>query len=267
MARTYDDPHGMTDQERYQRARRDPNLVVIEGFHALKHALRFGGLVVDVVTDNPTGLEDLSRTLGADTWSAMSASGVLRGVTSAAFAGLSPSPHPTRIIALAERPRLDPARVLCDVFPPTPNAPARTSHVVLLDDPRHAGNIGAAVRVAAAAGAAGLFVAGPADPWNAAAVRGGAGLQFALPVGRVDFVPATTRAIIAIDPDGEDISSDDAGGTIPYGSILVFGSERDGISEALLARAEKRVRIPMRAGVSSLNLATAVAIILYHGGA
>ena len=46
-------------------------------------------------------------------------------------------------------------------------------------------------------------------------------------------------------------------------AILAFGSERRGLGPALLARAERRIAIPMRAGVSSLNLACAVAIVLY----
>ncbi len=47
------------------------------------------------------------------------------------------------------------------------------------------------------------------------------------------------------------------------GRVLAFGTERGGLSPALLARADRRVRIPMRPGVSSLNLATAVAVVLY----
>jgi RNA methyltransferase, TrmH family len=47
--------------------------------------------------------------------------------------------------------------------------------------------------------------------------------------------------------------------------VLVFGSERAGISEALSRRADLRLAIPMQPGVSSLNLATAVAVMLYRG--
>jgi TrmH family RNA methyltransferase len=50
---------------------------------------------------------------------------------------------------------------------------------------------------------------------------------------------------------------------IADGALLAFGSERRGLSEALLAAADRRLAIPMRAGVSSLNLASAVAVILY----
>ena len=45
--------------------------------------------------------------------------------------------------------------------------------------------------------------------------------------------------------------------------MLAFGSERHGLDAALLERADARVGIPMRPGVSSLNLATAVAVALY----
>jgi TrmH family RNA methyltransferase len=252
----------MTDQERYHRARRDPALVVIEGFHALKHALRFGARVIDVATDSAADLEALSCGLAEDTWARLSGIGVLREVAPGVLAGLTPALHPTRVVALAERPPVDPAGILCDVMPPPPNVSGRASYIVLLDDPRHAGNIGAAVRVAAAAGALGLFVTGSVDPWHASAVRGGAGLQFALPVARLDSVPETARAIIAIDPEGVERGH---GAAITDGSILMFGSERSGISRALLDRAERRVRIPMRDGVSSLNLATSVAVMLYHG--
>ena len=50
---------------------------------------------------------------------------------------------------------------------------------------------------------------------------------------------------------------------MPAGAVLAFGSERQGLSDALLARADLRVAIPMQAGISSLNLATAVAVMLY----
>ena len=44
------------------------------------------------------------------------------------------------------------------------------------------GNMGACVRVAAAADAAGVLTTGGNDPWHPDALRGAAGLHFALPV-------------------------------------------------------------------------------------
>ena len=50
---------------------------------------------------------------------------------------------------------------------------------------------------------------------------------------------------------------------MPRHAILAFGCERHGLSDELLPSADARIRIPMRAGVSSLNLATSVAAVLY----
>ncbi|NIR35407.1 MAG: tRNA (cytidine(34)-2'-O)-methyltransferase, partial [Actinobacteria bacterium] len=41
------------------------------------------------------------------------------------------------------------------------------------------------------------------------------------------------------------------------------GSERHGLAADLLAAADRTAAIPMRPGVSSLNLATSVAVALY----
>jgi tRNA (cytidine/uridine-2'-O-)-methyltransferase len=50
------------------------------------------------------------------------------------------------------------------------------------------------------------------------------------------------------------------------GDVFVFGPETRGLPEALLAQmpAERRLRIPMRPGNRSLNLANAVAIVVYE---
>ena len=64
------------------------------------------------------------------------------------FAQLAPLPPPTGVIALAERRTVDPDTVLAD---------PRALPVVLLEDPRDLGNMGACVRVAAAADVAGVL--------------------------------------------------------------------------------------------------------------
>ena len=46
-------------------------------------------------------------------------------------------------------------------------------------------------------------------------------------------------------------------------AVLLLGTERGGLSETLRARAQGQVAIAMREGVSSLNLATAAAVILF----
>jgi TrmH family RNA methyltransferase len=113
------------------------------------------------------------------------------------------------------------------------------------------------VRVAAAAGAAGVVVTGERDPWAPEALRGSAGLHFALPVLHGDAPGG--RPLVAFDPDGAAFDpralADDA--------LLAFGTERDGLSDELRQRADAVVALPMAPGVSSLNLATSVSAALY----
>jgi RNA methyltransferase, TrmH family len=229
----------------FAAARTDERLALLEGFHALKHALRFGAEIVAAATADAAALERLAERLAPDVRNAIAASVVERPLE----ALVARPPH-TGVVAVARRPPLD-ARALL--------APSAGPPLVLLEDPRRLGNVGAVVRVAAAAGAAGVLTTGPRDPWDPAALRGSAGLHFALPVGRADPDALGDRTLVVLDPDG------DAPAALPDGALLAFGTERDGVSAELAARAQARVRIPMRAGVSSLNLATAVAVVLYAG--
>ena len=48
------------------RARRTPGLVVLEGFHAIKHAIRFGGEILGAWTADPEEVENLLERLAPD---------------------------------------------------------------------------------------------------------------------------------------------------------------------------------------------------------
>jgi RNA methyltransferase, TrmH family len=233
---------------RFRTARRDPNLTVVEGFHALKHALRFGAELVEAVAVDPASLDAMAAEMAPDLVGQLA--GRVEQVDKETLADLVPLVPHTGVAAIAHRPAVDLAAALADPAP----APA-----VLLEDPRNMGNIGACIRVAAAAGAAAVITTGENDPWHPDAVRGAAGLQFALPVSAVKSLPPSDRPLLAIDPEGEEL----APGLVPPWAILAFGTERHGISSEVFERAEARVAIPMRENVSSLNLATSVAIVLF----
>ena len=242
-------PSHTAQVRRFRDARRDPALVVLEGVHALKHALRFGAEVVEAIAADLDGLRALAGRLAPDQLDRMLE--LAEPVAAQVFEAAAPVAPPTGVIAIARRPPLVLEALLDD---------PRPAPVVLLQDPRQLGNLGACVRVAAAADAAGLLTVAGHDPWHPDAVRGAAGLHFALPVGRLDELPPRGgRPLVAVDPDGDAL----APATLAPRAILAFGSERHGLSDALLARADARVRIPMRDGVSSLNLATSVAAVLF----
>ena len=241
----------MTDHaliDRFRQARRDESLAVMDGLHAVKHGLRFGAETLEVVTPDVDAALELAEGVAPDITHALADR--LVQVKAEDFRTLSPVPPDTGVIAIARRPDVSAADVLCG---------QSDLPVVLLENPRNPFNIGAAVRVAAASGAAGLLVTGSQDPWHPAAIVAAAGLQFALPVARASEIPGGDRPVIAIDPQGDPMPW----GPVHQGAILAFGTERHGASPALLARARRRLSIPMTPGVSSLNLATSVAVTLY----
>ncbi|HWT89662.1 MAG TPA: RNA methyltransferase [Solirubrobacterales bacterium] len=233
---------------RFRTARRDPELTVVEGFHALKHALRFGAELVEAVAVDPAALETMAGELAPDL--AGRIADQVQTIDKETLAGLVPLVPHTGVVAIARRPRVDVDAALADPAP----APA-----VLLEQPKNMGNIGACIRVSAGAGAAALITTGENDPWHADAVRGAAGLQFALPVAKVDSLPQSDRPLLAIDPEGEEL----APAELPARAVLAFGTERHGLSSEVFDRADARISIPMRPGVSSLNLATSVAVVLF----
>src|SRR4051812_13027920 len=107
-------------------------MVLLEGLHPLKHALRFGARVERAVASDPVRVVALARELAGDV--AERIGELVEPGDSGAF----------DVVAWAQRPRHG---------PPRPDGPT-----VLLDHPRHAGNVGAAIRAAAAADAAGVLV-------------------------------------------------------------------------------------------------------------
>ncbi|MCL8011060.1 RNA methyltransferase [Streptomyces sp. AS02] len=225
--------------------------VLLDGFHALKHAVRFGAEVpVAVAVDRQAALA-LAEELAPDVRDPLDA--LLTEVPESTYTSLVARPHPTAVAALAVRPS---RAANLEKLAHTP----RTAPVVVLDNPRNLGNAGAVIRLAAGFGATGVVTTGTLDPWHPTVVRGGAGLHFATAVERlaVDELPA--GPLFALDPEGDDIR----GSKLPDDAVLAFGSERSGLSAELRARADHLVSLPMRPQVSSYNLATSVAMTLYH---
>lgn len=135
-----------------------------------------------------------------------------------------------------------------------------------LQDP---GNVGTLLRTAHAAGAD-LFmtIAGTADPTSPKAVRASAGSIFHLPVVRglppgqvLDEGHARGVQLFGTAPSGGlPYSEADYGGPIGF----AFGREGEGLPPAVVARLHQTVTIPMRAGVESLNVAAAAAVVLFE---
>ncbi|HSA51303.1 MAG TPA: TrmH family RNA methyltransferase [Yinghuangia sp.] len=228
-----------------------PGAVLLDGFHALKHAVRFGADVRVVVAADRKAALAMAEELSGDITDRLDA--LITEVPEETLGRLVPRVHPTGIAALAGLPASDAVRAAFDRTP-------RPAPVVVLENPRNLGNVGAVIRLAAGFGVTGVATTGTMDPWHANVVRGSAGLHFATAVARFDPDELPAGPVHVLDPHGEDLRAVH----VPDDAVLVFGSERHGLSPAMRARAVRRFAVPMQPGVSSFNLATTVAMALFR---
>ena len=166
-------------------------------------------------------------------------------------------------VALGERrpePTLDELLV-----PPGPRA------LVVLDELADPDNVGGVFRNARAFGVdAAVLSSGTADPLYRKAIRVSAGATLCLPFARLAAWEAGLRRVqacgytlVALTPDPTAVDIDNLE-RAPARLALAVGAEGHGLGAITRATAQLRVRIPMAAGVDSLNVATATGIALHR---
>jgi TrmH family RNA methyltransferase len=137
---------------------------------------------------------------------------------------------------------------------------------VLLDAVQDAGNVGAILRTAAAAGIHDVMLgAGCAGAWNMKVLRAAQGAHFSLSIReQVDLAAALAGygglSVATVAHGGVEIHDTDLSGPVCW----LFGNEGAGLSPAMLAVARIHATIPLAAGTESLNVAAAAAICLFE---
>jgi TrmH family RNA methyltransferase len=137
---------------------------------------------------------------------------------------------------------------------------------LLLDAVQDAGNVGAILRTAAAAGVRNVLLGpGCAGAWTPRVLRAGQGAHFALAIREQADLAGTVvtgqaTAIATVAHGGTDLYAADLGGPIYW----LVGNEGAGLSASLAAAATLRVTIPLADGAESLNVAAAAAICLFE---
>jgi RNA methyltransferase, TrmH family len=137
---------------------------------------------------------------------------------------------------------------------------------VFLEGVQDPSNVGAVMRSAAAFGMGRVVLdQACADPWSPRALRAGMGGQFALSIAETRELGAEIDAFkgtvaCTVPRGGVGL----AGAPLERAMAWIFGAEGRGLSDAIIARADLKVTIPMTAGTESLNVAAAAAICLYQ---
>ncbi len=161
------------------------------------------------------------------------------------------------------------ARSVADVLAAEPR------RLVVLEGASNPDNVGGVLRTARALGADAVVLSPDCcDPLYRKALRVSMGAALELPWAQardweaereppVALLRGAGFTLIALTPrGGVDVRALGVEIPLPARAALLVGAERDGLRAATLATADLRVRIPMAAGVDSLNLVTACAVAL-----
>jgi len=136
---------------------------------------------------------------------------------------------------------------------------------LVLDRLQDAGNVGAILRSAAAFGVRQvLALKGTAALWSPKVVRAGQGAHFALQLH--EGLQAADLEVLTLPLIATSSHTEHALGRVelPRPCAWVMGHEGQGVSDALMARCQLKLRIPQPGGEESLNVAAAAAICLYE---
>lgn len=144
--------------------------------------------------------------------------------------------------------------------------------VVILEDINNHTNIGAIFRGVAALGMDAVLLSPTcADPLYRRSVRVSMGEVFAIPYGTLEPWPDGLEmvrdngfSVLAMTPDAAAVPIQALTAPQRKRAALLMGAEGPGLSRQALAASDVRVRIPMRRGVDSLNVAAATAVACWE---
>ncbi len=233
------------------KERRETQLFLLEGTHLIQEACAVNYPLITVCcteqwqANHP---ELWSQILGTSDRVELVGEEVIRSIATTV--------NPDGIVATAPRMALK-----------QPPIPANLTIVLsTIQDP---GNLGTMMRTAAAAGVDGLWVSQDSvDLDNPKVLRASAGQWFRLAMGVSDNLH---ELIASYQQQGVQVVSTTSHTKTSYWdadlrspTLILLGNEGAGLSQDLAALADLQVKIPMSAGVESLNVATAAALMLYE---
>lgn len=166
------------------------------------------------------------------------------------------------VLAAVQRPATQTVRDICDI----------DGDIAVLEGLVDPTNVGLAFRSAAAMGFAGCLISADcADPLYRRAIRTSMGAVFELPWARGTSwvedsaaLAASGLTLMALSPRSEFPDVDEVIAAVSSSRVAaIFGSEGDGLRDSTMHNIESIARIPMAAGVDSLNVAATVAVVGY----
>ncbi|MBW4678862.1 MAG: RNA methyltransferase [Microcoleus vaginatus WJT46-NPBG5] len=233
------------------KGRREQQLFLIEGTHLLEEACAVNFPLVTVCC-TPQWQERHPNLWEMATDKADRSEVVSPEV----LAALATTVNPDGVIATAQRTATTSPSVATDLG-------------IALETLQDPGNLGTIIRTATAAGAGGLWLSGDSvDADQPKVLRASAGAWFRLPI----IVSSNLKADVGrCRQQGMQVIATASNAPETYWEIdyrrptlILLGNEGAGLSADLVELADRQVKIPLKAGVESLNVAIAAALILYE---
>ncbi len=243
---------GLTDVALRRRTEIEDGLFVAEGAKVIRRAVAAGYAPRAFLLEEKwlDGLGDVLASSG-DAPVYLADAEVLREVTGYGV-------HRGALASMHRRPLPSPDELL-----------AGSNRIAVVEDLVDATNLGAVFRGAAALGIeAVLLTPRCADPLYRRSVKVSMGSVFNVPYARFSAWPQCFSQIheagftlVAMTPAAGSMDLPEL--LVPARAAVLLGTEGPGLSDEALASADLRVRIPMDAGVDSLNIAAAAAVAFY----
>lgn len=233
------------------KGRREQQLFLLEGTHLLEEACAVDFPLVTICCT--PDWQERHRQI----WEmANQKASRLEVVSNEVLAALATTVNPDGVVAVAQR-----------IATASPSVP--TDLGIALETLQDPGNLGTIIRTATAAGAGGLWLsADSVDADQPKVLRASAGAWFRLPMAHTqDLIAEVGRCRqLGMQAIATASNASQTYWEIDYRrpTLILLGNEGAGLSDNLLALADRQVRIPLTAGVESLNVAIAAALMLYE---
>jgi len=240
---------------RQRKGREETGLFIVEGIRHIGEAVEAGMQIVNLCY----APDLLSNAYALDLLEQQQAKGTTcLALETATFTSLADKENPQGILAVVRKP----ASALNQLHP------GNFPWGVALVAPQDPGNIGTILRTIDAVGASGLLLLeNSADPYHPSAVRASMGALFWFPVIQVsftDFLHWSKRNSYTLygtsAPGSRDYRLVEQ---IHFPLILLFGSEREGLTPEQRRACDQLLSLPMHGRTTSLNLAVAAGVMLY----
>ena len=140
--------------------------------------------------------------------------------------------------------------------------------ILVVESIEKPGNLGAILRTADACGAEAVFVSNPlVDVYNPHLIRNSLGCVFTVPIfwgENEKFIAFLKNNKIKIYTSQLDAAENYLKINYKKACAIVMGNENKGLSETWQKTADKKIKIPMRGKIDSMNVSVATAVLMFE---